>query len=103
MAVTSSLVARSFITNPETPDRINLAASSASVCSVKTITLASRPAAFSCSNASMPLNPGIEMSVTTTSGRNRVAASTRRLPLATAATTSNLSFNMLTIPSSTNG
>ncbi len=79
MAVTSSLVARSFITNPETPTRINSAASSASACRVKTMTLASEPAAFSRSNASMPFNPGIEMSVTMTSGRNRVAASTRRL------------------------
>jgi hypothetical protein len=45
------------------------------------MTFASEPAAFSRSNASIPLNPGIEMSVTMTSGRNPIAASMRMMAI----------------------
>ena len=57
--------------------------------------------AFRRRRASIPLTPGIVMSVTMTSGFSRIASSTSRLPSLTAPTTSNLSFNRATRPSMT--
>ena len=52
-----------------------MVARSASLCIVSTMTLLSTPSAFRRASTSRPLSPGMERSVTITSGRSRLAAS----------------------------
>ena len=66
----SSFPAACFTTNPDAPARSASAASWASACMVRKITLAAIASALSRRSASSPLMPGMATSVTMTSGRS---------------------------------
>ncbi len=68
MAVTSSSPADSFSRNADAPAFDACAARAASLCIVSTTTLLSMRSAFSLTSTSSPLKPGIDRSVTITSG-----------------------------------
>src|SRR4029453_12782526 len=90
-----------FTTKPDAPARSASAASWASACMVRKITLLALASALSRCRASSPLTPGIATSVTMTSGRSWRAASINRAPSATVPTSENSLRSRLASPSMT--
>src|SRR5262245_26816835 len=101
MAAISSLPAACFTTNPDAPARSASAARWASACMVRTISLTCAGLALNRRRTSSPFMPGMERSVTMTSGRSRSAASINCAPSVTVPARSNSALRRLDRPSRT--